>query len=333
MSDVVRIGILGAGRIARVHAEAYRTVAGAELVSCADVVPDVARQFARDYGLEVAPGIDALLSNDSIDAVIIATPNGLHANQTIAALDAGKHVFCQKPISIEPDEADDVVAVAAKVPELILQYGFMMRFTPPMPDVHAALVDGDFGEPIASCSKVFGWEPSAPWFYDPAQGGGVILDTMVHLADLLLWFFGAADRVYATGGPYVLAGAKEHGSPDNAMVNITHRNGVMSNIYISWTSGYGDLTMDVFGSDGSTNVDFVRSQTTAQFTKSVGAWEFPGLVWEYGYQGEQQHFVQRILDCDSTPDRAAGAGAAREALRLVLDAQKSLDENEVVVCR
>ena len=336
MSAHVRVGIIGSGRIARTHANAYRSVARGSLVGCADVNPEAAKTFAARNAVKIFDNAEAMLKSSEIDAVIIATPNGLHAEQTVAALKAGKHVFCQKPIAMTMPEADSVVAEAANHRDRILQYGFMLRFTPPIADVRQRLKGGDLGDPIVSRSAIFGWEPSAPWFYDPKQGGGVILDTMVHFADLLIWLFGPVDYVHADGGPYVLQGAKDHGSADNAMVTVKHKSGVISHQYVTWTAGHGNFSFEVYGSKGEIVVDLVRSQVSAAFLKpsagKAGGWEFPDLVWKYGSGGEQQHFVDRILGLDVDRSAAADVHASRDALALVLAAQRALDSKEIVRC-
>jgi myo-inositol 2-dehydrogenase/D-chiro-inositol 1-dehydrogenase len=336
MSDSVNVGIIGSGRIARTHASAYATVARGRLTACNDVSTEAAQKFAAENNLRVHGDISDMLADPSIDAVIIATPNGLHAEQTIAALRAGKHVFCQKPIAMTLEEADAVVAEAEKHPDKVLQYGFMLRFTPPMAAVKERLASGGLGNPIVSRSAIFGWEPSAPWFYDPKQGGGVILDTMVHFADLLVWLFGPVDYVHADGGAYVLEGATQYGSADNAMVTVKHKSGVISHQYVTWTAGHGNFSFEIYGSAGEIVVDLVRSQVSAAFVKpgnaSTGGWEYPDLVWKYGYGGEQQHFVDRILKRDVDPNAAAGVAAGRDALALVLAAQQALDTGEIVRC-
>lgn len=333
MSDDVRIGLIGAGRIARVHAEAYRHVTRGRIASCTDPVTSVARSLAADFGFDIAEDFDALLSDPDIDAVLIATPNDLHADQTIAALRAGKHVFCQKPIALSLVDADRVVSEAASS-DRILQFGFMLRFTPPLPDLQKRIVSGELGDPIAARAAVFGWEPSNEWFYDPKHGGGVILDTLVHFGDLVLWLFGPAAQVYTQGGVYVLDGARRYRSPDNATVTVTHASGVVSSMYVSWTTGYGNFSLDVFGSAGSSTVDLLHSQGSKVFLKPGPAegssgWTFPDLVWTYGYTGEQQYFVDRVAGLEDG-GRTAGAVGARSALELVLAAQQSLDENRVV---
>jgi myo-inositol 2-dehydrogenase / D-chiro-inositol 1-dehydrogenase len=329
----VRVGIIGTGRIARTHAAAYKTVARGALVACSDVVPEAAAQFAAEHALRVFDRAEALLDSPDIDAVLIATPNGMHAEQTIAALAAGKHVFCQKPIAMTIDEADRVIAAAAKHSDQVLQYGFMLRFTPPIAEMRHRLTAGALGDPIASRAAIFGWEPSAPWFYDPKEGGGVILDTMVHFADLLLWLFGPVEYVHADGGPYVLPGAKQFGSADNAVVTLRHRSGVLSQQYVTWTAGHGNFTLEIYGSRGELIVDLVRGQVAAAFGKpgsDIAGWSYPDLVWKYGYGGEQQHFCDRVLGLPVDPVAAADVHAGRAALELVLKAQAALERREIV---
>jgi len=329
----VNVALIGAGRIARVHATAYRKVSGARLSVCTDPVAGSAASLASDFGLATAPDIDAVLRDSGVDAVIIASPNALHPEQTIAALTAGKHVFCQKPIALTVAEADRVVKHASESGR-VLQFGFMLRFTPPLPEVHRAAAAGEFGSLIAAQAAIFGWEPVNDWFYDPAQGGGVILDTLVHFADFVLWTLGDAVQVYAQGGAFLLDGARGHRSPDNATVQITHASGAVSSLYVSWTAGHGNFRLDVFGTAGHATVDLTTGQALSVFRRAQAAgapagWTFPDMVWEHGYTGEQQYFVDRI---NGTVDGslAATPAAARNALALVIAAQKSLDENRVI---
>ncbi|GAA1844444.1 Gfo/Idh/MocA family protein [Asanoa iriomotensis] len=323
----VNVAVVGTGRIARVHAEAYRQVAGARLTTCTDPNQAAAEAFAKDYGLTIADDLDAVLTDDSVDAVLLASPNALHADQTIQALRAGKHVFCQKPISLTLADADRVVEAAANS-DRILQHGFMLRFTPPLPNLKHRIAGGELGEPIAARAAVFGWEPTNDWFYDPAQGGGVILDTLVHFGDLVQWLFGPATTVYTAGGAYVLEGAKRYRSPDNATVTVTHETGVVTSMYVTWTAGHGNFTIETYGSGGGAAVDLVHAQAMRTFEKS-GGWAYPDLVWEYGYRGEQQYFADRINGrVDGT--QAATPRQARDALALVLAAQRSLDEGTAV---
>ena len=216
----------------------------------------------------------------------------------------------------------------------MVQFGFMLRFTPPLPQLKQRVAAGELGPLIAAQAAVFGWEPSNDWFYDPKNGGGVILDTLVHFGDLILWLFGPAEHVSTEGGAYKLEGAKRFGSPDNAVVTVRHASGVISSMYVSWTAGRGNFTLDVYGNDGSASVDLVHSQALnlhiSDSTRDESGWIYPDLVWDYGYAGEQQYFVDRILGREDG-SRASTAAEARAALTLMLAAQQSLDEKRTVV--
>jgi myo-inositol 2-dehydrogenase/D-chiro-inositol 1-dehydrogenase len=331
-NSTVRVGLVGAGRIAQVHGAAYRRIARGDIVVVTDPVIAAAERMSKEYGYALSPTFQDILTDRSIDAVLLATPNFLHAEQTILALEAGKHVFCQKPIALTIEDADRVVA-AAKANDRILQFGFMLRFTPPIPQLQARLANNELGSLIAAQAAVFGWEPSNEWFYDPKNGGGVILDTLVHFGDLVLWLFGPAERVTTEGGAYKLEGAKKFGSPDNAVVTVRHRSGVISSMYVSWTAGRGNFTFEVFGNDGSASVDLVHGQALnlhiADTARSDAGWQYPDLLWDYGYAGEQQYFVDRILGREDG-SRVGGAAEARDALALMLAAQRSLDEGHTV---
>ena len=169
MGEEVRIGLIGAGRIGRVHAQAYRQVSGGRLVAVADVIKPAAEKLAQEYGLESYQDYRDILVRPDIDAVLIATPNWLHAETAIAAARAGKHIFCQKPIALTLEDADAMIAGGNEA-GVVLQVGFMLRFTPPMPDVKELVASGALGDVISIRAAVFGWEPSAEWFYLKERG-------------------------------------------------------------------------------------------------------------------------------------------------------------------
>jgi myo-inositol 2-dehydrogenase/D-chiro-inositol 1-dehydrogenase len=330
------IGIIGAGRIARVHAEAYKAVAGGKLIAVAESEPLRLEAFSREYHIEPYRSYQDLLRHPGVDAVVIATPNWLHTEMALAAAAAGKHVFCQKPLALTVEETDAIIA-ATKKAGVLLQVGFMLRFTPPMQEVKTLVAGGGLGDIIALRAAVFGWEPSADWFYDKSKGGGVILDTMIHFADLLIWLVGGLREVHALGGAYVLEGAKRHRSPDNASVQFRHGNGASSQIYVSWTTGYGDFLYEIYGSRGTISVNFLERQITSVFFKDTprvkfhdhaAGWNRLNLQWPAGYAGEAQYFVDQVRG--SAPAGNASGEDARAALIAALAAQESLDTGRVV---
>ncbi|HET9374652.1 MAG TPA: Gfo/Idh/MocA family oxidoreductase [Chthoniobacterales bacterium] len=329
----VRIGIIGAGRIGNVMANAYQSVPEAELVAVADVVRPVAETFAKKFDVSAVFESHAdLLKSGNVDAVVICAPTFLHEEISIAAAKAGKHIFCQKPMALTV-EACEAITAAAEEAKVTLQTGFMLRFTPPFADVKEAISSGEIGTLIALRSSVFGWEPSADWFYDPAKGGGVLIDTIIHTLDLFRWYAGEVETLFASGGAYVLEGAKRHGTPDNIMCSLRFRNGAMGDLYGSWTTGFGDKTLEVYGTNGSVFVDLVGKQGGHIFIRKHMAgssrpegWSNLGILWKYGYLGEANHFIKSVLG--KVEPQATGRDAI-EAQRLAILADHSIRTGEV----
>jgi myo-inositol 2-dehydrogenase / D-chiro-inositol 1-dehydrogenase len=329
----VRIGIIGAGRIANVMANAYQSVPEAELTAVADVIRVVAESFAKKFNIPaVFEDYNDLLSSGIVDAVVICAPTFLHEEVAIASAKAGKHIFCQKPMALTV-EACEAITAAAEQAGVKLQTGFMLRFTPPFTDVKVAISSGEIGNLIAIRSSVFGWEPSADWFYDPAKGGGILIDTIIHTLDLFRWYAGEVETLFASGGAFILEGAKRHGTPDNIMCSFRFRNGAMGDLYGSWTTGFGDKTLEVYGTNGSIFVDlvgkqaghiFIRKRTT-ESSRPEG-WSNLGILWRFGYLAEAQHFVNTVLG--KAEPQATGWDAI-EAQRLAIIADQSIRSGEL----
>ena len=193
---------------------AYAKLGGqARLAAVADVAPEAAEKLAGKFDIPLTfERYEELLARPEVDAVLICTPTFLHEEIAIAAAKARKHIFCQKPMALTV-EACQAIDRAARGAGVVLQAGFMVRFTPPFTDVKEAIVSGEIGDLIALRSSVFGWEPSAEWFYDPLKGGGVLIDTIIHTLDLFRWYAGEVEVLFASGGAYVLEGAKKYGTP------------------------------------------------------------------------------------------------------------------------
>jgi myo-inositol 2-dehydrogenase / D-chiro-inositol 1-dehydrogenase len=212
---------------------------------------------------------------------------------------------------------------AAEANGLVLQVGFMLRFTPPFGEVKQRLDNQEIGQLIAIRSAVFGWEPTDDWFYDPARGGGVLIDTIIHTFDLYRWYMGEVSSIFAMGGAFVLEGAKKYQTPDNVMCSFRFQNGAMGELYGTWTSGYGDKTLEIYGTDGSILVDLMNKQGGHMFIKSrpndrslpVG-WNNLGVLWKYGYQAEARQFVSCVLG-NASPQATGRDGIAAQKLALL----------------
>jgi predicted dehydrogenase len=200
----VGVGWIGAHRLAAVAAQGV-----AEIVGVADARADTARKALLRIE-EQAPrarllSFDALLESD-IDGIVIATPNGVHAEQAISALERGLAVFCQKPLSRTVAEAAAVIATARRRDRL-LDVDFCYRHVAGVPELAALVSSGALGD-IYTVDLIFhnAYGPDKPWFNDPLQaGGGCVMDLGIHLIDLLLWVLdypaieSVTSRLYARG--------------------------------------------------------------------------------------------------------------------------------------
>jgi len=183
-----RLGFAGLGWIGRHRLAALAASSAAEIVGLFDPV-----ESARAHAAELAADascvgeFDELLALD-LDGIVIATPNALHAPQAIAALRAGKAVFCQKPLARTRGETEQIIA-AAESADRLLHVDLSYRFTTGMRQIRELIHSGALGR-IYAVEAAFhnAYGPDKPWFYDPAlSGGGCLLDLGIHLIDLTLW--------------------------------------------------------------------------------------------------------------------------------------------------
>ena len=332
---MVGIGLIGAGRIAQVHAKAYTNVAGARLLAVADILPEAANRTANTFRLDAYYDYHDLLARDDIDGVIIAVPTPFHAQVAMDAARAGKHVFCQKPMAPTLQEADAIIE-ACKNAGVLLQVGFMLRSSPPIAQIKGLVEAGSLGNLVAMRVAAFGWMPNNDWFYQVDKGGGLIVDTMIHFLDLWRWFGGDVRSVHAQGGAYVLEGAQRFHSTDNATISLQFASGAMGSVFGSWTTGYGDFFFEVYGTKGSAFVDFLQHQTAVVFVKDTSGfspltpttgWNSQDALWDITYAAEARQFVAAIEG--KTPPIASGEDG-RAALELALAAESSLQTGTVV---
>lgn len=185
-----KLGFVGVGWIGRnrLQAIAERNIATIKVVSDPNTqYAEEALQFAA--GAEVLESLTEVLKTD-VDGVIIATPSALHASQSIEALEAGKAVFCQKPLGRNAEEVKAVVE-AAEAQNVLLGVDFSYRFTNGIKALKSVLDAGELGD-IYGVNLVFhnAYGPDKPWYFDPElAGGGCVMDLGVHLVDLLVWLF------------------------------------------------------------------------------------------------------------------------------------------------
>ncbi len=253
---VVKLGMLGAGRIAQTHLKTLTTrVPGAEVAVIADTFESVAEEAARKFGIAghvTDPG--EVLADDSIEAVIICTPTNTHATLIEEAAHAGKHIFCEKPIDLEIARIDQALA-AVKEAGVKLQIGFNRRFDPNHRRIREAVTGGEIGAP--HILHIISRDPHpAPLSYTRVSGG-IFFDMTVHDFDLARYLIGSEiEEIYATGTINIVPELEELGDLDTSLLIMRFQNGVLGMIDNSRKAVFGyDQRVEVFGSGGSAKAD------------------------------------------------------------------------------
>ena len=244
----VRLGLLGAGRIGKVHAAAIAAVPGARLVAVADAFPDAAKALAASTGAEVREA-DAIMAASDIDAVLITTPTDLHATMIEQAAKAGKAIFCEKPIDLDVQRVRDCLGVVAKA-GVPLMVGFNRRFDPNFVEVRRQIDAGTIGkvEMVSITSR----DPAPPPADYIKRSGGLFRDMTIHDFDMARFLLGEEPvSVYASASVLVDPVIGELGDYDSASVVLTTASGRIAQISNTRRATYGyDQRIEVHGSKG-----------------------------------------------------------------------------------
>ncbi|MBP6964051.1 MAG: Gfo/Idh/MocA family oxidoreductase [Armatimonadetes bacterium] len=198
---MIKIGLIGYGFMGRMHAECYAASGKGQVVALADVEADRRDDASAKWGCRTFASIGALLDGADVDAVDICTPTYLHEEHVLAAISAGKDVFCEKPLALTNESCERIV-LAAKDAGIKLQVGHVVRFWPDLQVVKSVLDLGRLGKPVWASARrlsspaTWAWQG---WLQDPARSGGAILDLHIHDLDFLTWILGRPTHVMSTG--------------------------------------------------------------------------------------------------------------------------------------
>ena len=251
MTQKINVGLIGAGRIGRVHAEhlAYR-VPGANLVAVADVFEEAAKKVAADFQIPDAyQDHRRIMEDETIEAIIICSSTDTHAQMIEEAAAAGKHIFCEKPIDHDLIKIDNVLA-STKESGVKLQIGFNRRFDPSFRRVREIVASGEIGDP--HILRITSRDPGPPPIEYVKVSGGIFLDMTIHDFDMARFLIGGeVVEIYAVGDVMVDPQIGEAGDIDTAIITLRFENGVIGTIDNSRKAVYGyDQRVEVFGSEG-----------------------------------------------------------------------------------
>ena len=252
----VRFGLLGAGRIGKVHAKAVTGHPGAKLVAVADAMEPAAQAIADQYGCEVRK-VDAILAAKDIDAVVICTPTDTHADLIEAFARAGKAIFCEKPIDLSIDRVKACLKVVRDT-KAVLMVGFNRRFDPHFVAVKAEIDKGTIGavEMVTITSR----DPGAPGLDYIARSGGIFRDMTIHDFDMARFLLGEEiAEVSAMAAVLVDPAIGLAGDSDSVQVMLKTATGKMALISNSRRATYGyDQRIEVHGSLGAVSAENQR---------------------------------------------------------------------------
>ncbi|MBI5054327.1 MAG: inositol 2-dehydrogenase [Chloroflexi bacterium] len=329
----LRIGLIGAGRMGTTFAHHLAfTVTDADFAAVADSNVETAKQVAARYGVKNSYGdYRALLDQKDIEAVVIASPTGTHAEVVKAAAEAGKQIFCEKPLALTLKECDEALAAVEKA-KVKLQIGFMRRYDPACVAAKQQIDSGAIGTPVMF--KSMGRDPkrTSLEFAKRENGGGLILDMGVHDYDLARWLMGSeVERVYSEGGCLVYPELKDVGDIDNAVVNLKFANGAVGNVDLSRNAVYGyDVRTEVIGSKGSLFIGNLQQTPLLVMTpNSIAHDTIPYFMERFveAYPAEIRDFVRCVME-DRQPQVTGRDG--RAAVAIGVAATKSLDEGKPI---
>lgn len=331
---MLRVGIVGAGFMGSTHAKAYAALDDVSIVGVSSRSHQKAAELAESVGAEPFTDAMALATHEDVDAVSITLPTPLHEEYVVAALEAGNHVFVEKPMDITVEACDRMIEASA-ANDRVLMVAHVLRFWPEYEKVAEIVASGRIGSPLSATATRLSTRPAwGDWFADPEMTGGAVHDMLVHDFDVMNWLFGPARQAFAEGqkGP--------NGGWDHVLA-LTDHNGVkcFCEGSVMMPAGFPfTMSLAVLGDKGRVEFGFRAAgsgvETGTQSGTSLVVFvddeepENIELEQEDAYAREVANFVSSVRE-GRAPDRCT-PGQGREAVRLALAARSSLDEGRPV---
>lgn len=255
MSDQLRFGLIGCGRVAPRHVQSIGELPDARLIAVADIVESRAQRFSKESGAAIYTEYRYMLERTDIDVINICTPSGLHAQMTVDALTAGKHVIVEKPLALSLADADRMIATAQATGRklcVVLQN----RYNPPMQDLRRVIDEGRLGRLLLGNATVRWYRPQEyyedGWHGTLAMDGGALMNQSIHHIDALQWLMGEVDSVTA----YTATLAHRMEAEDAGVAALKFKSGALGVIEGSTVTYPENLegSVAIFGEHGSVKV-------------------------------------------------------------------------------
>lgn len=325
-----RLGIIGAGRIGKLHAEnvLYR-LPQFELVGIAD--PNIDLNWAQSLGIPlITTNSDDLIFHHDIDALIIASPSHLHAKQIMAASQANKAIFCEKPIGLTEEEIQICLDIVEQY-NTYLQIGFNRRFDPDFAAIAERVRNGEIGAP--HLLKITSRDPSCPSKEYIQSSGGLFMDMAIHDFDMARFIMNSEiTEVYAAGANLINPDFAEYNDIDTAVIQLRFANGALGVIDNSRQAVYGyDQRVEIFGSEGMLIANHRTENNVTHYqrkqTQSSNPLYFFLERYENAYLTEMRSFYEAWNNLEPSP---VNGHDGLQALRIANAAKKSLQNRAPV---
>lgn len=328
----LKIGIIGSGRIGKVHAETLvYNVAQADVIALADVNINCASGLAQKFGIAmVTSDYKEIIKNPDIDAVVICSPTNTHAQYIIEAASEGKHIFCEKPVDLTITSILQAIDAVQKA-GVKLMVGFNRRFDPNFMKLKKMVVDGKIGDP--HILKITSRDPAPPPAKYSAVSGGMFLDMTIHDFDMARFIAGSEiTEVFAKATVLVDPEIGKAGDVDTAIITLSFKNGAIGVIDNSRQAVYGyDQRVEIFGSGGMICADNNFPDNHRYFTSNGVHSSLPlnFFMDRYieAYANEMKVFCNAIIN-NSEPPVSGNDGLM--SVVAALAAKKSYIENRPV---
>jgi predicted dehydrogenase len=253
MNTKLKFAVVGCGRMGLRRISLIQSHPRAELRYVEDYDDEIARKVSEEAGCDYFSGWEKLVSRPDIDCVVISVPNKFHHDICIATLEAGKHVFCEKPLARNPDEAQEMVEAAHRS-QRFLKVGSNLRYFPSVLKAKELLDDDQIGEILFARGWIghSGWQVGTWYSNAEIVGGGTLLDNGCHLLDIYRWFLGEVKSCvgFASTSLWPITPLEE-----NAMALFRFSNGKMAFLQSSWTEWAGYMYLEIYGTQGTLRID------------------------------------------------------------------------------
>jgi predicted dehydrogenase len=284
--EKLRTALVGAGKVAHLHAAALRALPESEFVAVCGRPSEGLRAFAAKYGVPAFGDVAEMVGRARVQALCVCTPHPAHAAPAVAAARAGVHVLVEKPMASSLADCDAMIAAAA-AGGAVIGLVSQRRFYPACQRIRRALDAGLLGRPVLGTATILGWRDEAYYRSDPwrgswaGEGGGVLVNQAPHQLDLLLWYLGEAEEVF---GYWANLNHPTIEVDDTAVAVVRFRGGALGNIIVSNSQNPGiNARVSVHGANGASagvqtdgGAMFVAGSTRIAGAPFNDIWTIPG---------------------------------------------------------